>query len=950
MKSQWQAAVAAILAVAAAAVAASCRAGAMRTGRPLVVYGATPAGIAAAVQARADGVGAVLIEPSDRIGGLTSGGLGQTDIGSKDAFGGLSRMFYRDIKRHYAESSAWKFQKRSDYRSNGQSEWRDGEDAMWTFEPSAALCVLRRWVADAGVELVLGERLDRSPGGVRKSNGRITSIRMESGREFAGEVFVDATYEGDLMAAAGVSYAVGRESNETYGETLNGNQPGEGYHNFAPGVDPYVRRGDRSSGLLPGIDPSPAGRVGDGDSRVQAYCFRMCLTDCPENRIPFAKPKGYDERAYELLFRNYEAGEKGLPWINSPMPNRKTDTNNRGAVSSDFIGGNWSYPEASYEERERIAAAHLRWQQGLMWTLANHPRIPAHVRREVSRWGTCRDEFQEAGRDGWQRQLYVREARRMIGETVMTERHCRGLETVTRPVAMAAYGMDSHHVRRYVAADGSVRNEGDVEVHVEPYPIDYGAIVPRRGECENLLVPVCVSSSHIAFGSIRMEPVFFALGQAAGAAAAISLADGCAVQCVDYARLRRSLETCGQVLERKSPKFRIGAYYLRPYAQTERHVRDLRACGIDFVVGIRPAERRALDLLHSNGVSVVATNVFPPLPPRRDAARYGELAPAKRYDAAGAKFIADGLDHPAVEELCLRDEPSALEFPYLADAIRRIGKSYGGKPVYVNLYPNYASAAQNGRSEALSELGAPDYQSYVDAYCRTMPLDYISFDFYLYSRDGLLDSYYDNFRIVADACRRSNRRLRFIPQVNSRTADKWTSENMLRFQAFSAMAFGVESLAWACYTAGWWTNQVVDATGRKTEQYEKLRRVNREVLSIAPAYMRFRSVATHFVGFGDKPATFAGNETFRSVAASDGGPVLVGEMLPRDPGSRERAIFVLAADDPYDRHGVQREIRIKASGCVGAVCGCGSISPARGEDGTFAIPLRSNHAVLVIGM
>lgn len=327
--------------------------------------------------------------------------------------------------------------------------------------------------------------------------------------------------------------------------------------------------GDRSSGLLPGVEPfDPAEKPGDGDRRVQAYCFRMCLTDGPGNRIPFAKPENYDERNYELLFRDYEAAwsrpgvkPKGarvwtgsaIPAIMSRMPNRKTDSNNRCGFSTDFIGRNWAWPEASYEERERILKEHLDYQRGLMWTLANHPRIPSEVRAYFSKFGTCRDEFADGLGDGWQRQLYVREARRMVGDYVMTEHNCRGRTVAPRPVAMGAYTMDSHHVRRVETKDGFVRNEGNVEDHMSadgksrfrPYPIDYGAIVPRRAECGNLFVPVCLSASHIAFGSIRMEPVFFSLGQVAGAAAALAIRDGKAVQDVDYKALRARLVADG---------------------------------------------------------------------------------------------------------------------------------------------------------------------------------------------------------------------------------------------------------------------------------------------------------------------------------------------------------------------------------------------------------------------
>ena len=529
----------------------------------LVVYGGTSAGVAAAVQGKRMGLkDVVVLEPTGRIGGLTTGGLGQTDIGVKWAFGGISREFYRDIRAHYNDARSWTWQKKGDYRSKGQSQTADHEDTMWTFEPSAALSVLEGWEKRDGLDIRRGERLDRERGKVKVEgegeHRRIVSIRTLSGKVFRAKMFVDATYEGDLMAAAGVSYAVGREANSVYGETINGVQTGwhpatfpkEWDNQIHADVDPYVVPGDKSSGLVRGVEPE--GREapnGSGDHRIQAYCFRVCMTDCPENRIPFKKPAGYDERDYEILFRMAEAGED-LTIVNfSPMPNRKTDSNNRGGFSMDFIGANWNYPEASYAERERIAREHLRYQQGLLWTLANHPRIPAAVREFHSRWGTCKDEFLDGFGDGWQTQLYVREARRMVGDYVMTEHDCRQTRRVPRPVALAAYGMDSHNVRRHVV-DGKVRNEGDVQDHKfkRPYPVEYGSIVPKKAECANLFVPVCVSASHVAYGSIRMEPVFFALGQVAGTAAAQALKADVAVQDVDYARLRERLVLDGQVI------------------------------------------------------------------------------------------------------------------------------------------------------------------------------------------------------------------------------------------------------------------------------------------------------------------------------------------------------------------------------------------------------------------
>ncbi|MHB8901571.1 MAG: FAD-dependent oxidoreductase [Thermoguttaceae bacterium] len=532
----------------------------------VVIYGGTSGGVAAAVQARRMGKSVVLIEPTERLGGLTSGGLGQTDIGNKAAIGGVAREFYRAIRRHYDAPTGWKWQPRQEYMDSGQTRTASGEDTMWTFEPSAALAIYQQWVKEHGVDVVYGERLDRRSGVATTATvpWRILSIGMESGRVFRGKMFLDATYEGDLMAAARVGYTVGREANSQYGETLNGVQTAQArFHQFLPGVDPYVEKGKSQSGLLPFLDPAGPGQEGTGDRRVQAYCFRMCLTDHPDNRIPFEKPEGYDPQWYELLLRNFEAGEKGMPWINSSMPNRKTDTNNRTGFSTDFIGQNYDYPEASYRAREEIVLRHRLYQQGLMWTLANHPRVPDAIRNEVARWGMCRDEFIEGG--GWQDQLYVREARRMVGQYVMTQNNCQGREVADDPVGLGAYGMDSHNTQRYVSAEGDVRNEGDVEVGgFSPYPVSYRSIVPKTEECSNLLVPVCLSATHIAYGSIRMEPVFMVLGQSAATAAVHAIEENVAVQGVNYGRLKERLLADGQILEWTGPKLSGTAAGIKP--------------------------------------------------------------------------------------------------------------------------------------------------------------------------------------------------------------------------------------------------------------------------------------------------------------------------------------------------------------------------------------------------
>lgn len=522
----------------------------------VVIYGGTSAGIAAAVQVKRMGGQVIVIEPTNRIGGLTTGGLGQTDIGNKAAIGGISREFYQRVRQHYQNKNAWRWQQPTEYRSEGQSKTARDEDSMWTFEPSAALKIMQAMVRENKIPVDYKERLDRATktSGVTQKNGRIQEIKMESGKVYRGKIFIDATYEGDLMAAAGVNYTVGREGNHTYMETLNGVQTRRATkHQFRPKVDPYVKKGDPASGLLPGIDKNGPGEEGQTDRRVQAYCYRMCLTDHPENRIPFRKPTDYNELDYELLFRNFEAGAKVIPWSHSRMPNRKSDTNNNRGFSTDFIGQNYEYPEASYAERERICKKHLTYQQGLMWTLAYHPRTPDIVRKVISQWGTCKDEFDRP--DGWQQQIYVREARRMIGDYVMTQHNCQGRVTAARPIGLAAYTMDSHNVQRHIDKDGYVRNEGDVQVGgFSPYPIDYGSIVPKQDECENLIVPVCLSASHMAFGSIRMEPVFMVLGQSGATAAMHSISENTSVQEVDFKKLKSRLEKDKQRLVWNGPK------------------------------------------------------------------------------------------------------------------------------------------------------------------------------------------------------------------------------------------------------------------------------------------------------------------------------------------------------------------------------------------------------------
>ncbi len=528
------------------------------TDHDVVVYGGNSAAVIAAVQAKVMGKSVIVVSPDRHLGGLTSGGLGWTDTGNKAVIGGLARNFYHRVWKHYDQPSTWKWQDRAAYGNKGQGTAAiDGaERTMWIFEPSVAEKVFEDLVREHGIRVVRDEWLDRAKG-VRKEAGRIVSITTLAGRTYAGKMFIDATYEGDLMAAAGVSYHVGREANSVYGEEHNGVQTGVLHHRHHFGVlkekvSPYVVPGDPRSGVLPRVSAAHPGDFGEGDSKVQAYCYRMCLTDHPENRIPFAKPAGYDPRQYELLARIYAAGWTETFGKFDPVPNRKTDTNNHGPFSTDNIGMNYDYPEASYERRREILKEHENYQKGWLYFITTDPRVPADVRESLGRWGLPKDEFRDNG--GWPHQIYVREARRMTGQFVMTENHLRKRKPTPDSVGMGSYTIDSHNVQRYITPEGYVQNEGDIGVPLkEPYEIAYGSLVPKRGQADNLLVPVCVSSSHIAFGSIRMEPVFMILGQSAATAAVMAIDSGIPVQDVPYARLRERLLRDGQVLEHRAP-------------------------------------------------------------------------------------------------------------------------------------------------------------------------------------------------------------------------------------------------------------------------------------------------------------------------------------------------------------------------------------------------------------
>jgi hypothetical protein len=478
----------------------------------VVAYGATPAGVSATIQARRMGKTAVLLEFGTHVGGLTSSGLSATDGGN--VIGGLTVEFYQGLGK------------------------RRG------FAPAAAEARFRAMLDEAKVPLHTESRLES----VVLNGKAITELVLENGNRVRGKMFLDCTYEGDLFAKAGVSYHVGREANAVYGETLNGVQK-PGAHQFTKQVDPFVVPGDPKSGLLPGItntDTNAPGVFGSGDKRVQAYNFRMFLAKMPD-AIPFPKPAKYDPQRYELLARYIAAGATET---RSFMQLHGGDSNNQGGFSTDNIGMNYEWPEATYQRREEIYQDHVTYQQGLMWFLANDERVPEGIRSQVSAFGLAKNNFPETG--GWPHQLYVREARRLVGELVMTEHHCRHKQTVEDPVGLGEYNMDSHNTQRFlVQQDGRywVKNEGDVQVGVPgPYPISYRALVPKKDECPNVLVPVCLSASHIAYGSIRMEPVFMVLGQSAATAAVLAIDAGSSVQEVPYAKLRERLDADKQLL------------------------------------------------------------------------------------------------------------------------------------------------------------------------------------------------------------------------------------------------------------------------------------------------------------------------------------------------------------------------------------------------------------------
>jgi hypothetical protein len=473
----------------------------------VIVYGGTSSGVLAAYTASMKGLSVLLVEPGHHLGGLSSSGLGETDIGNKYTVTGLSRDFYRRLGLHYGSFEAWRF------------------------EPHVAERVFEDFIREGRVDVLRIHRLNS----LRKKGARITSITLENSEDpdaplisCTAEIFIDASYEGDLMARSGVSYHIGREGNAAYGETLNGVVELVRTNQVPDGIDPYVIPGDSTSGLIWGISPKGMGIPGSPDHKVQAYNYRLCLTTDPDNMIPITRPESYDPATYEILRRIIRQREEA-GWVQRihqlylrimPMPNQKTDINNKGGFSTDMIGRSWAYPEAGYEERKVIEREHREYIEGLLYFLAYDPDIPQHVKDQMRQYGWPKDEFVDNG--GFPHQIYVREARRLVGDFVMTENQVKGTEPIEDTIAMGAYNLDSHHGDRHVV-EGMVKNEGEFQVPVSPYPISFRSMLPKADECSNLLVAACISSSHVAYGSIRMEPVFMMLGQASGVAASEAL-------------------------------------------------------------------------------------------------------------------------------------------------------------------------------------------------------------------------------------------------------------------------------------------------------------------------------------------------------------------------------------------------------------------------------------------
>lgn len=533
----------------------------------IVVYGGTSSGIAAVREATSHGHSVILVVPEKFLGGMMTGGLGASDKGVYWTVGGLARSFFEDVYKHYEDPKTWTRETRPEYLPKHGLIYRESMKCQWFFEPHVARLIFEKWLADSGAKVLRGERLNRGKGGVAKEGGVIRSITMESGLVIRGSYFIDATYEGDLMTAAGVAYTVGREANATYHETMNGIQIDE---TGSAHISPYIVDGDPKSSLLPRIESKPYGQHGEADHRFQAYNFRLCLTNVPENRVPITKPANYNPLNYELMLRDMQRKKSLTPgkgyFTRVPMPNLKTDSNNAGTFSTDYIGGSYGWPEASYAERERLLAEHRGYVQGFFWFLGNDPRVPEDFRQDVARWGLAKDEFTD--NDHWPTQLYIREARRMVGVHVMNENNfplkstdtagkkvaAAALQPVEDIIAVGSYALDSHKVGMFVNDKGELVWEGHFFRGVKPYGISYRSLLPKANQCKNLLVSVCVSATHVAYGSMRMESVYMEMGQAAAAAAGLSLKHATTPHALAYPVLVERLKAGRAMLDPTEPK------------------------------------------------------------------------------------------------------------------------------------------------------------------------------------------------------------------------------------------------------------------------------------------------------------------------------------------------------------------------------------------------------------
>ncbi|MEZ5386684.1 MAG: FAD-dependent oxidoreductase [Prosthecobacter sp.] len=528
------------------------------------VYGGTSGGVAAAVQAARMGKSVVIAEPERHLGGMTSGGLSAVDIGDPRSVGGIAREYFTKLAATVGVTLAWD----KPFESKGGGPATGGAYAI---EPHKAEEVFAAMASEAGVKVHFNARLAST----KKDGARITEFVTEDGTVFRAKMFIDCTYEGDLMAKAGVSYTLMREGNAKYGETYNGIHYTDKYlprrNHLKPGptgrvpggqgvwdrdfpLDPYVVKGDPKSGLLPLINEGEPGTQGEPAPGVQAYCYRLCLTTNPANMIPITPPSDYDPKRYEIVARFIEAclaigDDMDLRWFSKhdALPNDKWDFNTA-TFGGNLPGASWAWPEASYSQREKTAKQHENYHRGLLHFLATDSRVPEKVRKDMQRFGLPKDEFTDNG--GWPHQIYVREARRMVSDFVMTENHTFGRQPVAKSIGLGSYGTDVHEIRR-IAKNGVVAREGKIATGRDgapPYAVGYDAIVPKRSECENLFVTFALSSSHVAFASIRMEPVFMCTSQSAAAAAVLAMDADQAVQNVDYEALRAVLIKHKQVL------------------------------------------------------------------------------------------------------------------------------------------------------------------------------------------------------------------------------------------------------------------------------------------------------------------------------------------------------------------------------------------------------------------